>query len=288
MTFFSYVAGMVGVTLILVAGLQIVSGMGGLITIAQAAMAGVGAYAYGRLVTSGMNPWLAAGIAILLAILVSVLSGALLTFVEGEQYLVATLALQLAVTEVFMQWEWATRGVFGIPGIPRLLTQDTNGYGWTVLGISLVVTLWVGILARGKGALLLRMSRDATDVLEASGQSPRVVRLKAYVMNGMVAGIAGVLFAGLVGYLAPINFGTEWSIGLLVMLVIGGPGNAWGGAAAGVLLGAMPEMLRLLKVPNNWIGPSHGILYGLMLVVIMAIRPDGLFREQTYRPRAER
>jgi branched-chain amino acid transport system permease protein len=119
----------------------------------------------------------------------------------------------------------------------------------------------------GKGFLAVRDDEVAAEAIGINATRYKVV---AFVTGAFFAGIAGGLYAHFVTYINPSQFGFLRSFEIVVMVVVGGMGSIIGVIMAAVLLTILPEALRA-------IAQYRMVIYSLLLVIIMLLRPQGLF-----------
>ena len=118
------------------------------------------------------------------------------------------------------------------------------------------------------------------------GINTRNMKLLAFAMGATFGGAAGGLFAGLQGYISPENFGLTESVMVVSMVVLGGMGSIGGVVLGAVLLVVLPELLRHNATPmqmalfgKTFVDPEtlRMLMFGLALVVVMQVRPAGLW-----------
>ena len=107
-----------------------------------------------------------------------------------------------------------------------------------------------------------------------------------FVVAGSLAAVAGSLYAHYITFINPFSFTLEESIFIMAVVIVGGAGNLWGSVLGAVVLVILPESLRFLQVPPTVSGAIRQIIYGLMLVLFMRFRPQGLWGEHAARPGA--
>ena len=100
--------------------------------------------------------------------------------------------------------------------------------------------------------------------------------MRAMVVAGGIAGVAGALYAGYVTYIDPTSFSMKESIFLVTLLMLGGGGNLKGPLAGAAVMLTLPEVLRFVGLPNLVAANLREIIYGSMLVALMYWRPQGL------------
>lgn len=255
-------------------GLQIIIGYTGIFSFGHAALFGVGAYAYAIACTK----WgLAFPIAILLATLLTVVVALLIVPVfrlRGHYVAVSTLVIGEIIVILIMNWKAVTNGAYGIFGIPppRLgsWTIETDK-GFFVFG-SLTLALVTWGLKRLVGSRLgqgMRAVRTNELAAAAFGIGAFGMRVLAFVIGAVCAGLAGALYASYVSYINPQYFGFEASVVMVVMVVIGGLGSLAGAIVGAAFVILLPEALRFLS-------EYRLVLYGALIVGFMVALPGGL------------
>jgi branched-chain amino acid transport system permease protein len=189
--------------------------------------------------------------------------------------LLGSLAVGEIFRLIFLNWVPVTRGPMGIFGIPdpMLSLGDIElglaGKYWMAL-VLLAFGVWV--VRRMQGSLIgtaWRSIREDTVAARSSGVPMSRYLNIAFGVSGFLAGIAGSQYAYLVTVIHPDSFMVIFSITLLTMAVIGGLGNPTGAIIGGVVLSALPEVLRGFD-------DYRMVAYGLLLVLIVRFRPRGL------------
>ena len=101
------------------------------------------------------------------------------------------------------------------------------------------------------------------------------------------AGLAGVLWAHFITFISPGDFTLTETILVLLIVVLGGKGTLWGPVAGAVVLIFFQESIRFLRLPPEWsgiLGPLQQMVFGLLLVILMIFKPEGLIRERGREP----
>lgn len=255
---------------------SMLAGTAGRISIGHAAFWGIGSYVTAILVSRFGLPLevtiLASGG---LAALAAYLTAIPLTRLSGFAVLLGSLAVGEIFRLIFLNWVPVTRGPMGIFGIPAP-TLAIGGIEFNLAGkfwLSLVLLAFgVWLVRRLQGSLIgtsWRAIREDTVAARASGV-PMARHLNiAFAVSGFLAGIAGSEYAYLVTVIHPDSFMVIFSITLLTMAVIGGLGNPTGAILGGIVLSALPELLRGFD-------DYRMVAYGLLLVLIVRFRPRGL------------
>lgn len=156
-------------------------------------------------------------------------------------------------------------GSLGFGGLP---TYTRVFYVYAVVAILLICAYRLKISSRGRALLAVRENQVAA---EAMGIHTARVKIQAFVMSAFFAGIGGALFAHELGTtLNPRDLGVQKSIDLVIMVVLGGMGSITGVVVAAAILTILPELFRgfaAYRMP----------VYALALIVVMVVRPQGLF-----------
>lgn len=273
---------MIDIYLLLALSLNLVLGFGGLLSLCHAAFYGVGAYAFTLLsMKLGLSFLPALALSLVFTGLVAFLLGIPGLRFRGDPFVLVTLGFQVIIFSVLYNWTSLTRGPYGIPGIPR-----PEIFSWhvdtlpefAVLSIFFVL-LYLGIfvpLYRSPFGLALRALREDERAAEALGKPAYRYFLTAFIITGTAAAVPGALYATYVTYIDPTSFTLEESIFQVIILLVGGAGNLRGPVIGTIFMVLLPEVLRFLGLPSTVAPNVRQILYGLILVVLMYFRPQGI------------
>lgn len=280
------------VYVMLAVSLNLVVGYCGLLTFAHAGYFGLGAYAYAILSLKlgwGMLPTVLFAFLVpaVLSLAVSLPSWRL----KGDFFVMATLAVQTLLFSAIHNWHtpdsgigtWAnlTNGPFGIAGIPKPaiagIRLDTIGAIalLSVLMAAICSALFALLLSSPWGRVLQAM-RDDELAARGLGKNVRLLKAQAFLIACGTAGVAGAIYASYVGYVSPSVASLDESILVLCMVVVGGVGNFRGPLVGAAILLAVPEALRFAQIPGNVAAEVRIMAFGLLLVLLMHFRPQGL------------
>ena len=156
-----------------------------------------------------------------------------------------------------------TKGARGLTAIPR----STSIYLVELVAF-ITVIFTVNLMRSTHGRALLSIREDEI-ASEAMGINTTFYKVFAFATGAFFAGLAGGLFAHLMGYIAPKNFEFMRSIEILVMVVLGGLGSITGSIVATIILTILPEALRSFS-------QYRMVLYSGLLIIMMLFRPQGL------------
>jgi branched-chain amino acid transport system permease protein len=268
--------------ILIAASLNLLVGYAGLIQVAHAAYYGVGAYASAILAMT-------LGIGFVPSMLVGALAaafGSLLVSVpawrfRGDAFVMMSLAVQMALVAVFQNAERLTGGPFGISGIQR---PDIFGVELATRGIiaaffgAIVASCFglLGLLKNSPFGRALQAVRDDELAARSLGIPARKLKVEAFAVAAGLVGVAGAMYSSYVTYIDPTSFGLDASILMLSMVIVGGTGNLKGPLVGALTLIAIPELLRLLNLPSGVAASWRLLVYGLLLVLLMRARPQGL------------
>jgi branched-chain amino acid transport system permease protein len=259
---------------LLAIGMGLVMGIAGQVNLAQVAFFGVGAYATAIFTThDGYGFWVAALLAMVCAVSVGVLVGIPALRIQSHYLGIVTLGLAVA----FIDWitnapvTGGDSGISGIPAPPLFGIDLTSQYLYYYVEL---VVLAAGLLfgyfvVRTPLGRRMRAMRDDSLAAGAAGADVRVLRLTAFVLASVYGGVAGVLYAGLIHYVAPETFSIADMFLLLAMVIIGGRQSLVGCVIGAVVLTVVQQELINLAAYAQ-------LGYGLVVVLVVVFAPSGL------------
>lgn len=267
----------VGMFVLMALGLNIVVGKSGLLDLGYVAFFAIGAYSQAILSTLyGWNTWTVLPIGIGLAMVSGVILGLPALRLRGDYLAIITLGFGEIVRIVALNIE-VTGGPNGIPGIPNppgflgieFNLETTRNFFYLVVFL-ILLTIWMirRFTVRRPGRAWEAIRQDE-DVAALMGVNTLVYKLWSFVIGAAVGGAAGVIYASKVMVISPDMFKFEVSILILACVVFGGLGNIWGVIVGAAMLAYIPERIRFLT-------EARQLVFGLVLIIMMNIRPDGL------------
>jgi len=296
-----------GVFMLLAMGLNVVVGLAGLLDLGYAAFFAIGAYTYafGASPFSGLHLpfWFLLPVGALVAALFGILLGAPTLRLRGDYLAIVTLGFGEIVPIVFLNADQYTQGTNGIGGLytPSLLSYTFRiGDPWPYyFTMAVVIALVMILLYRLQDSRLGRawMALREDELAAASmGINTVTTKLLAFAIGASTSGFAGVFLASKLTLVSPDQFGFVVSFTVLAMVVLGGMGNIWGVAVGALIvfelqtqgLKQLNQVFQPLNIPilsNVDFLQYQFLLYGIALVAMMLIRPEGLFPSR--RRRAE-
>ncbi|MCI1667397.1 MAG: branched-chain amino acid ABC transporter permease [Olsenella sp.] len=162
-----------------------------------------------------------------------------------------------------------TGGAKGLTGIPGY-TNFLNTFIVVVISLFLIHTMMKS--RHGRAILSIRDNEIAA---ESCGVSTTYYKTLAFVASAFFAGVAGGLYAGCIGVMAPAKFGFMKSIEILVMVVLGGMGSMLGSVISATVLTILPEVLRAVS-------DYRMVVYAVVLILVMIFRPEGLLGDYDF------
>lgn len=257
-------------------GLGLVLGAAGQISLCQASFVLVGAYMYGAVSVTWKGPTLwalvasgAAGGAA--AMLVSPVLRA-----RGYYLALATIAVSLLADQVVTTATWIPGGVAGLSSIPSLkigplqINTETRYLWFTIVLIAVImlaIHLRYGI---GKLRRAIQALHHDEGLLAGFGGSPALLKLNVFVVGGVLAGLAGGLYAGNYTFVSDQGFGLQESFALALAVMIGGSGRLMG-----AVLGAVVYQMSYTILPRSLSDYRFAFL-GAIVIVTMHFFPRGL------------
>jgi ABC-type branched-subunit amino acid transport system permease subunit len=303
-----------GVFVLLALGLNLVVGVAGLLDLGYAAFFAIGAYAYAYAASpfgnqilgidvaallgdaAGLIFWPMLIIGALVAATFGILLGAPTLRLRGDYLAIVTLGFGEIVPIVFLNSDDLTNGTNGIggiyrpylPGIGSFSAMNPWPYYLTMMVLVTVVMIFCYRLAGSRLGRAWEAIREDELAAAANGINTVTTKLLAFALGASTAGIAGVFNAAKLTVVSPDQFGFVVSFTVLAMVVLGGMGNFWGVAVGAfviytinnVLLKTLNQFFDTLGIPIlkdiDFIGLQF-LLYGIALVAMMLLRPEGLF-----------
>jgi branched-chain amino acid transport system permease protein len=266
---------LVAVNAIVAIGLNLLSGYTNQLSFGHAGFLAIGAYVAALLTLH--VPALPVPLTLLVAGLATALVGLALGIpclrLEGLYLAMATLAFGFVVTEAITNLDWLTRGNDGLRvPLARLgpwaLATDAARYylAVAVAAAMILAALNVAATRTGRAFLAIRTSEIAA---QASGINAAAYKTIAFVLSAFYTGVAGGLFAFVVGFLSPDAFDVFLSVDFLVMIILGGLGSVLGSVAGAAIVTVLNDSLAGLQA-------FRPLIFGAIMIICMLFMPGGL------------
>lgn len=288
MNYLLHILIMISIYTILTLSLNLTVGYTGLLSLAQAAFYGIGAYVTTLfMINLGVHFFVSLAIAIVFSAVLSLLVSYPSIRLKGDYFILASLAFQIIIFTILYNWIDLTRGPYGIPGIPRpeiLGIKFDNLYKFFALsgGMALGVFLIAKRLYSSSFGLVLKAIREDELSAISIGKDVRKFKILAFAISSGIAAVAGALYASYVTYIDPTSFNLDESIFILTVVIVGGSGNLRGPVVGTLLMILLPEGLRFLGIPDSVAPNVRQIIYALVLILLMRFRPQGLAGEYKF------
>ncbi|MBI5064653.1 branched-chain amino acid ABC transporter permease [Candidatus Woesearchaeota archaeon] len=279
MAFINYVIhilNLTGIFGILTISLNLSVGFTGLLNLGHVGFFGIGAYTTALLALNGVPLILS----LLIGSVVSFISGIILGLptlrLKSDYLALATLGFSFILSSLAKNWIGLTRGALGLPGIPRLI-HDNTLFLWIVFGILIVVYLLVFLITRSRFGKVCEAIRDDELAAKILGKNTFLHKILILGISAFFAGLAGGLFASYLSFVDPSIFGLGDLILIFSALIIGGLASVKGSFLGIIILMTIPEPLRFIGFPIYLIGPAREIIFGIILLLILIHKPRGIF-----------
>lgn len=278
--------------IMLALGVNLVSGYCGMLSLGHAAFFAIGAYTYALMT---LNSSLAFPGALLAAAAAGAALSPLLSLpgwrLKGDLFALATLAVGLTMVGAMTNWNdldapvgsWLnlTNGPYGFSGIPspsfgRWVARTPGSFAFVATAVA-GVSAWASLrLQRSPWGRVLLAIRDDELAARALGKHAGILKVQAFAISCALTAAAGALYASYAGFIEPGSASFDESLLILSMVFLGGSGNFAGPVAGAAVVVLVPELFRLVGLPDSVAANLRLALYGFSLVVIMHVRPQGV------------
>jgi branched-chain amino acid transport system permease protein len=275
---------MTGLWVMLALGLNVVAGFAGLLDLAYVAFFGIGGYTFALLSSSQFDihlPFmLVLPLAALFTMLIGIALGSTSIRLKGDYLAIVTLAfsqifkLMLLNLDTPIDITGGVNGIFSFDPINffgiRMISP--MAYAYLIWFFAMTVTIGSFRMKRSRFGRGWEAIREDELAAEAIGVNTTWMKLMAFAGGAFIAGAAGALFASFQDSVFPNNFDFPQLVIVYCMVILGGLGNITGVILGAVFLSILPEFLREY-------GAYRMMSYGLILIVLMALRPQGIMGE---------
>ncbi|MFA5902905.1 MAG: hypothetical protein WC836_03155 [Desulfobacula sp.] len=286
--FLSEVLTIVGLYVLLGLGLNIVVGYAGLLDLGYVAFFAIGSYVVALLTSPqifdiGLNFWQALPIAVVCGVLAGVILGIPVLKMRGDYLAIATLGFGeiiriLVLSDFLKPWLGGAQGIGSIPN-PNFfgfhMVKPQHIYYLLLAGCILVVFISLRLKNSRLGRAWMAMREDE-DVAQAMGINLVATKLLAFATGAGFSALSGAIFASKIGSVYPHSFNVFISINVVSIVIIGGMGSLPGVVIGAAALMGLPELLREFAEYRMFV-------YGVALVVMMLLRPEGLLPEARHK-----
>lgn len=269
------------INVVLVASLNLTAGYLGQLTLGHAGFMSIGAYSAALLtkdILAAMPIQISFWVALLISGLVAALFGALVAIaclrLKGDYLAIITLAFGEIIRNILTNIN-IVGGAKGYMGISRFVSFPLS------LSVAIVCVGIIYLMIHSQQGRYIKAIAVDEIASASSGVHTQYYKVATFVIAAFFAGVVGCLYAHYMGNLAPKVFDYNMSIKLLVMVVLGGMGNLFGGVMATIVLTALPEMLRAVS-------DYQMLAYSLVLIIIMLAKHSPKMNELMQRIKIKR
>lgn len=267
---------------VLVGSYNLMLGSLGILHFGQIAFFTVGAYTSAMLTIAGI-PF---GASMLAAMGVSAIMGFLIGIpclrIKGHYLALATIGLSECIRLVLLNWDTFTGGPLGIRAIPRpemfgIMFKTKSEILLLYTFITVIALLIIYKIMHSPYGKVLESIREDEIAAESLGKNITKYKMQIFTISSAFAGLAGSMYAHSYTYIDPSLAKIPAMNFVLVLLITGGTGNFWGALAGTAIIIGASESMRLLPIPSEFVGTLQLILYGLLFILIILFRPQGIF-----------
>ncbi len=274
-TYYDYMASLILIHICIAVGLCVLLGYTGLVSLGQAGFVAIGAYTAGLLTMKASFELISALIvAGLVCGVIGFLLGLAAVRLKSTYLALVTLGFGVSVPHLILLWKDVTGGHQGlVVDSPKLLwleISDEKTFYYVVLIISLFLFVLAYNIVNSKAGRAFRAVRDSEIAAQALGINLLLTRASAFSLSAVYAGIAGGLYAHLLGYLGTTDYNILTSLNYLMMVIVGGAGSIFGAVLGATFLQVMTELFSQSPAGLTL------VFYGVTIVVTILVLPSGL------------
>lgn len=283
--YFSEILDNVGIYILMGLGLNIVIGFAGLLDLGYVAFFAIGAYTVGVLTSPEMGVsqitfWQALPFALLASVTAGLILGLPVLKMRGDYLAIVTLGFGEIIRLLSLS-DWLRPYLGGTQGIQRIarpmigsLELKTQGQLYYLIVAAILIAGFIAWRLKDShmGRSWMAMREDE-DVAQAMGINLVATKLSAFATGAFFAGLAGAIFAAKLSSAYPQSMNLMVSINVLCLIIVGGMGSIPGVFVGALVLMGSPELLREFA-------EYRYLVYGALLVVMMLVRPEGLWPEE--------
>ncbi len=282
MSYIIHIVILLQIYIILALSLNLVSGTTGLLSLAQGAMYGLGAYTSAIISTKfHLDFFTVLPLSLSIGLFAGLIIGFFASRLRGLYFALTTLGFQVVLFSIFQNAN-LTGGPFGITGIAK---PSIGGYIFTAGHDFLIISSFFLALSLlfffGLGKMPLQRCfecvRDDELGFKSLGKNTKHFKYISLAIAGIFSSIAGSLYASYMTFIDASSFTVDESIIILAICILGGSGTIAGSIAGATIYLIVPEILRFLSLPDHVSTSLRLILFSLLLIIIVRYRPKGLF-----------
>ncbi len=258
----------------IVAGLNLLMGYAGQISLAHGAFAGLGGYISAILTGQyGLSPLFSIFVSLVLMAIFAYLIARPILKLSGHYLAMATLGIGIIVSIVLNNEDELTGGTDGmsVDSFSVFGFEFTQGWQWYILAsLMLLVLMWLleNLIDSPLGRIL-RSLHDSQKAAQSIGADIAYYKSKVFVISVVIATLAGSMYAYFSGFISPQEAGFGRSIELVVMVVLGGMGRLYGSVIGAAVITLLPQFLASFEEYQT-------LIYGFIIIAVMIFMPRGI------------
>lgn len=275
--FLAFVVGITMISIMWAAGMNLLTGYTGLVSLAFAGIAGISAYGMvGLVMRFGWSFWLAMPVAVIGAAAVGVLLGLPALRLKGFYFALSSLVIQTVLSLGFVYFVNLTNGDTGISQIPPPDIPFTGAsFHGTAFDLLLTIAAWLSLVAvwvtvHSPFGLRLIAIREDEVLAEAIGIDVVRNKMLVFFVGSLFAGVGGALYATYVGFASPRSFDLLSSLSIWLMVAFGGRGTLMGPVIGALVLAPVPFMLQQYDTLKD-------VIYGTLIIAVIVLMPGGVY-----------
>lgn len=263
------------INIIIVVGLNFITGLTGQMNLGTAGIFSMGAYTSSLLATKlGINPWICLIAAIFMGVLIGFGLGYPSLRVSGVYLALTTIGFSEIVRILMTNLTDLTGGALGVTGIPAFSIfghafQNNKEVYYLYLVIAIFLIYNAYRIVNSKWGRSFLAVKDNPDAVEAGGVNIATIKIMAFTLASIYTTIAGSMYSHYIGFINPSAYNLEYSINYVVMLVIGGIGSVPGNILGAILVTLVPEFLRFME---NY----YWLVFSIITLLFVIFLPNGM------------
>lgn len=263
------------INIIIVVGLNFITGLTGQMNLGTAGIFSMGAYTSSLLATKlGINPWICLIAAIFMGVLIGFGLGYPSLRVSGVYLALTTIGFSEIVRILMTNLTDLTGGALGVTGIPAFSIfghafQNNKEVYYLYLVIAIFLIYNAYRIVNSKWGRSFLAVKDNPDAVEAGGVNIATIKIMAFTLASIYTTIAGSMYSHYIGFINPSAYNLEYSINYVVMLVIGGIGSVPGNIIGAILVTLVPEFLRFME---NY----YWLVFSIITLLFVIFLPNGM------------
>ncbi|MFH0838259.1 MAG: branched-chain amino acid ABC transporter permease [Patescibacteria group bacterium] len=270
---------------ILSMSLNYVAGYTGILSLSHATFYGIGAYSTAVLTTQyGFSFVPSVMVGMVLTGVIAYLASFPILKLKEDSLVLVSFGFSIIMFNVMLNWTDLTKGPLGIKGIMAPEIFGLNFFSKPlffalVLLVALITYFFFRRITRSPYGIIIKGIRENQTVVAVNGHNVLRYQRSVFVVGAIFAAIAGSFTATFLTFIEPKLFELMPSVLILIMVILGGMASLKGSVLGALILILVPEALRFLGLPPSILAEVQQMIYGLVLILVMYLRPQGLLGE---------